>query len=490
MAGRILMQLAALSMALTVGAPPSAAQTRDAPFEGSALGKSLVLERVPLPIAVEQLLGRVSSRPYVFCNSLIADKRLISVRLAPYQLKLSVARGILSQYGYGIGDREGLLYVCNESDAAAPSPSGGARSLAVGGSQSGPVPQAGNSPVAVRPYSGVPAGVQSDGLGDVSGPRSGAPAYSERRGPDLPQGSSFSAVPVAHMLASVVPDFIAPKELLAAAGPMFPDLQFALVDGTGARPMIFATGPVERIAQFEQMADYLDRAPEGVEVQALVLEVTDGKQSGFGLELVLDQLRNGLGLDIGSGGAGDALSFRAGSFSAVLSAVNSDTRVKVVSSPRIRGRSGEALRLQVGADVPVLGAVIENPQGSIAQSVQYRSSGVIFEVAATVYGKRIAVDLRSELSAFAATESGVQGSPTLSTRVLQVALDLQPGEWAVVGGLSSEQVDDSRQSLLGLIPTGRRTTQRKSELVLLVTVNRVGVAPQLPVNNWAGKDDD
>jgi type II secretory pathway component GspD/PulD (secretin) len=306
----------------------------------------------------------------------------------------------------------------------------------------------------------------------------------------LPEGKSFSAVPVAHMLASVSPDYIAPKQLLAAAGPMFPDLQFALVDGTGSRPMIFATGPVERVAQFEQMADYLDRAPEGVEVQALVLEVTDGKQSGFGLELVLDQLRNGLGLDIGSGGTGDALSFRAGSFSAVLSAVNSDTRVKVVSSPRIRGRSGEALRLQVGADVPVLGAVIENPQGSIAQSVQYRSSGVIFEVSATVYGKRIAVDLRSELSAFAATESGVQGSPTLSTRVLQVALDLQPGEWAVVGGLSSEQVDDSRQSLLGLIPTGRRTTQRKSELVLLVTVNRVGVAPQLPVNNWAGKDGD
>lgn len=461
-------------------------------FEGSSSGRNLLLERVPLPVAIEALLGRVSNRPYVFCNSLIQDKRLISLRLASYQLKLSVARGILSQYGYGIGDREGLLYVCNEGDTTAPPSTSASKPVSLAGPGSPAFPQAGASALAPRPPSGVPAGVQPewgiDGPDAVSGRRSGGPSYPERRGPELPQGRSFEAVPVAHMLASVVPDFIAPKDLLAAAGPMFPDLQFALVDGTGARPMIFATGPVERVSQFEQMADYLDRAPEGVEVQALVLEVTDGKQSGFGLELVLSQLRNGLGLDIGSGVTGDALSFRAGSFSSVLSAVNSDTRVKVVSSPRVRGRSGEALRLQVGADVPVLGAVIENPQGSIAQSVQYRSSGVIFEVTGTVYGKRIAVDLRSELSAFAATESGVQGSPTLSTRVLQVALDLQPGEWAVVGGLSSEQVDDSRSSLLGLIPTGRRTTQRKSELVLLVTVNRVGAAPQLPVIGQAGKD--
>lgn len=473
MARRLLI-LAALS---AVGAssdsavlPANAGQSapQSGTLSGAQGGQALRMDRVPFNVLAETMLRRVSDRPFLLCDAALNDQRLVSIRLDAFQLRLSVVQQVLASYGYRLSDRGGVVYVCGEGNRVSAG--------AAGSVGAGPIyPQ---GPLALQtggigPYSGISG---------AAGPLGGGGAVE----PDRPLGSPLMPaapiagasarsvmVPVRSELAGYRPDYVSPSSLLAAVQPVFPDVKFSVVQGEGQRPALFASGPMEDVARFKEMAAYLDRAPDAVEVQALVLEVTDSTRSGFAVSAVLDAVRSGVGLNIDGGTEGPQLTFHSASFDGVLSAVAGKSNVRVVSSPRLRGRAGEKLRLQVGSDVPTLGAVVENATGSTSQSVQYRSSGVIFEVTPSVLGKRIGLQVHQELSAFAETETGVRGSPTLSTRSLDTSLDLESGEWAVVGGLTASEDQVSKQSLLGVLPIGKSKQTRRSELVLLINVRRV-----------------
>jgi len=443
---------------------PGQAVPQSGTLNGASVGERFQVDRVPVNIFAEAMLRRVSNRPFLLCDAVLKDQRQISMRLESFQLNVENVRRALGVYGYRVTDKGGVLYVC---DAAA-----GGSSSVPSSSGTGPVYDAG--PLAVQEAAYRPAGpLYASGGGD--GPQ--LPL-----GPHIPLGSPLSGpqaysgpmVRVESELAGFRPDYVTPSALLAAVQPVFPEVKFSVVEGEGQRPALFASGPRDEVARFREMAQFLDRAPDAVEVQAIVLEVSDGSRTGFGVSMVLDALRSGVGLNVSGGVEANQLTFRSGSFEGVLSAVAGSSNVRVVSSPRLRGRSGEKLRLQVGSDVPTLGAVVENPVGSTAQSIQYRASGVIFEVTPLVLGRRIGLDVHQELSAFAETETGVRGSPTLSKRALDTSLDLESGEWAVIGGLSSSEDQVARQSLFGIVPIGKTRTQRKTELVLLINVRRVG----------------
>lgn len=434
---------------------------------GASAGMRFQVDRVPVNIFAEAMLRRVSSAPFLLCDAVLKDQRQISLRLEPYQLTLQNVRLALATYGYRVTEKGGVVYVCDASAGSVPA----------GSQAAGASPVYRNRAVAFQEAANGPVGLY-DAPGMVGGPQLPVAANIPLGSPLTPPQAAPAYRPAAYAraeseLAGYRPDYVSPAALLEAVQPVFPEVKFSVVQGDGQRPALFASGPREDVARFKEMAAYLDRAPDAVEVQAIVLEVTDGGRTGFGVSMVLDALKSGVGLRIAGPEHANQLTFHSGSFDGVLSAVSDSANVRVVSSPRLRGRAGEKLRLQVGADVPTLGAVIENPSGSTAQSIQYRSSGVIFEVTPSVLGKRIGLAIHQELSAFAETETGVSGSPTLSTRSLDTSLDLETGEWAVIGGLTSSEDQVSRQSIFGLVPIGKTRTQRKSELVLLVNVRRV-----------------
>ncbi|MCV5446826.1 type II secretion system protein GspD, partial [Escherichia coli] len=70
--------------------------------------------------------------------------------------------------------------------------------------------------------------------------------------------------------------------------------------------------------------------------------------------------------------------------------LSTDNRFSVVSSPRLRVKNNTEASFSVGADVPVLGSVTVNGNNS-TQSVEYRSSGVLFRVKPSI--KINAIDL-------------------------------------------------------------------------------------------------
>ncbi len=73
-----------------------------------------------------------------------------------------------------------------------------------------------------------------------------------------------------------------------------------------------------------------------------------------------------------------------GNLDAMIELFRTDSRFHVVSSPTLRVKSGSKGNFSVGSDVPVLGAVTYDRDGRAVQSIEYRSSGVIFDIQPTL----------------------------------------------------------------------------------------------------------
>ena len=96
----------------------------------------------------------------------------------------------------------------------------------------------------------------------------------------------------------------------------------------------------------------------------------------------------------------------------------------------------------------MLGA-LSFPQGSgqAVQSVEYRSSGVIFDIRPTVREAVVELAISQQLSDFVKTTTGVNNSPTLPKRELKTTVGVQDGDVIVLGGLVENKTTRSKDGL-------------------------------------------
>lgn len=122
-------------------------------------------------------------------------------------------------------------------------------------------------------------------------------------------------------------------------------------------------------------------------------------------------------------------------------------------------------------NVPTLGNVTYQ-DGQAVQSVTYRSSGVIFEIVPEILRKTVNLQIRQEMSNFAETVNGVNGSPTLVKRELKTNVTASSGETLVLGGLIENKDTDSSAGL-SFLPswTGAKSnTKENTEILLMLYV--------------------
>jgi len=117
----------------------------------------------------------------------------------------------------------------------------------------------------------------------------------------------------------------------------------------------------------------------------------------------------------------------------------------------LKVKSGASARFAVGSDVPVLGAVQMDRNGNPRQSVEYRSSGVILELTPHVRGAVVDLSILQQLSSFARTETGVNGSPTLLKREVSTSVTAKDDELIILGGLR-ENRQNAETSGLPFLP--------------------------------------
>jgi len=116
--------------------------------------------------------------------------------------------------------------------------------------------------------------------------------------------------------------------------------------------------------------------------------------------------------------------------------------------------------------------------GSVLQTVQYRTTGVILNVKPVIHsGDQVDLDVTQEVSSAGATSTGVNTSPTFSTRKLQTKLSLKNGATVLLGGLISNNKSQGNAGipLLKDIPllghVFRTDTEKndRTELIILIT---------------------
>lgn len=231
------------------------------------------------------------------------------------------------------------------------------------------------------------------------------------------------------------------------------------------------------IRKIEEVLPVIDTPSSEVYVGGYVFEVQTNERNGSGLQLAAKLLNDKLSIQIGGtaeGGGQNFVKFSSGSLNALYELFRTDSRFHVVSSPSLRARSGVQASFSVGEDVPVLGNVSYEGDKAV-QSVEYRSSGVIFNVLPYVRSDVIDLNISQELSNFAKTDTGVNNSPTLIKRSISTAVSVKDGDIILIGGLAENKTNDTDTGLT-FMPSWfstKSSEKYKTDIVVVLQARKV-----------------
>ncbi|HEY1034267.1 MAG TPA: secretin N-terminal domain-containing protein [Pseudoxanthomonas sp.] len=261
------------------------------------------------------------------------------------------------------------------------------------------------------------------------------------------------------------------------------------------RNVIVFQGEAQRWRAIQGVLARLDQPARQVVIEVTVAEVTMTDEFSHGIEWALRNISvDGMSGPLtalqglaGTGGGGlvwQGLS-SSGQVKAILNLFAKDSRVSILSTPRILVKSGESASIDVGTEVPIITSQATAPDlpstggnSSILQSVQYRKTGVLLDIEAVVHsGQRVDLKISQEVSEATPTDTSEISSPSVFSRKLKTSLSLADGESTLLGGLISSNRSDGKTKvpLLGDIPVlGRAFQSRKqsgtrTELLMLIT---------------------
>ena len=269
-----------------------------------------------------------------------------------------------------------------------------------------------------------------------------------------------------------------------------------VVVNAAANSIIIQSSPSE-YAQIYGLLQELDRPAKSALIMTTVAEVSLSDDEQFGFNWLLSQFNSGGYIVNGgmgprpAGGAtsasGIALNIASltGDPRALLTALATSSRVRVLSNPSVVAINGQQASIQVGQDVPILTSQISNSntgtstgQG-VLQTVQYRNVGIILKVKPTIRsGGRIDLDISQEVSGVSTAATGLGNSPVLNTRRVETRLSTSDGNSMLIGGLIQEQRDGANAGIPylkeipivgGLFRSSGSNKITRTELVLLIT---------------------
>lgn len=184
---------------------------------------------------------------------------------------------------------------------------------------------------------------------------------------------------------------------------------------------------------------------------------------------------------------GAALSVVMGDWTALISAVSSDTQSNILSSPSITVVDNEEAKFIVGEEVPVLtGSQTGSNNDNPFQTVERKDVGVQLTVTPQINeGTSVQLTITQEVSNVlpAATNAAVDVS--FAKRQLNTTVMVEDGQMIVLGGLIDEQTTESESKvpLLGDIPylgrlfksTSSSKTKRNLMVFIKPTIMRDGL---------------
>lgn len=251
--------------------------------------------------------------------------------------------------------------------------------------------------------------------------------------------------------------------------------------------------------KIEEAVKKLDVVPRQVLVEVTIAEVNLTGALSYGLEWFFNSNNNLSGMLFNSntntralpsdptGSVTPKLPFSAvwrtsgGNISAVLSALASNTKVNVISSPHIMVTDNQVAKINVGSSVPVQGqsTYTGNATTPVVTSVVYVDTGVVLSVRPHINsGGLVTLEVSQEVSDVqdGVTTTGLN-SPTINKRTAQTTVAVQSGDTMVLAGLikDDKNAGSSGMPLLSDIPIvgalfgAKSDTSTRRELIITIT---------------------
>lgn len=245
--------------------------------------------------------------------------------------------------------------------------------------------------------------------------------------------------------------------------------------------LVFYATP-SRYHEALELIERLDVMPGQVLIEAAVVEVTLDNNFSTGIDWSrksgFDSQDKKSSLSIGNG-----LSYviQGVDFNASLEFLESNSRIKIVSRPRVLVRDGRSANMSVGTEIPVITQTVSDIENTeqVLQTVQYRSTGVSLSVTPTINARGVvALNLTQSVSAVGEDKIDGINSPTILNRSFNTDLLAIDGKTIILGGLISEDSSDagtsvpgfSKLPLIGNLFFGSKSERaNRVELVVMIT---------------------
>ncbi len=238
----------------------------------------------------------------------------------------------------------------------------------------------------------------------------------------------------------------------------------------------------------------LDIVPRQVLINVVIAEVTlsgsleygvewflkDSAQSNYKVQGSLDDgTARIINTALGSGTSGlsvglyDAADFLRG----LITALETEGEVNILSSPNILAIDNKESIIEVGEQVPVPTGETTTDGGTTVKTIQYRDTGVLLKVTPHINSSGlIKIELSQEVSEVG-TQDPLLEAYSFLTRKAKTSLVIEDGQTIVIGGLMRSKSDTSGSGipllrdipLLGYLFAGSSKNIDKTELIFLVT---------------------
>jgi general secretion pathway protein D len=230
-------------------------------------------------------------------------------------------------------------------------------------------------------------------------------------------------------------------------------------------------GTLNEWTQVSKLLKQIDTAERNVKISARLYEVNVGSKDGSSFSMLLTLGKGLINVGVGSATAvGNFIQLKNSVINGVFQLIDQDTKFKLINSPFLVVKDGKQAKFESGQDVPTLGTIVNNGNGQSQQSIDYKSTGVIFTVQPKIRRDSIDLQVSQTLSDVVTTTTGLAQTPTIPKRTISTQVVIEPGETIVIGGLRTQKTVKNDQGIW--IFRDKSNEVQQTEILLFLTVEK------------------
>jgi general secretion pathway protein D len=221
-------------------------------------------------------------------------------------------------------------------------------------------------------------------------------------------------------------------------------------------------------------------------IEAKIVEVTLNDESKFGIEWMWEQDSKVKGNNYTQTGKtsfklaeevyGLKYSILGQSLEGLLMALEKNTNVNILATPRILTLDNREAIINIGQEVPYLQSTQQTSSGNVITTYDFRDVGVILTVTPRINkSETVTMDVNQEINSL--IEFTLFNAPVVAKREASSSVTVKDGQTMIIGGI----IQDNKKSttnkipILGSIPfigklfQRQETTTEKTELMVFIT---------------------